>query len=121
MSNISRRKGNQTTKFGQIIGYPDNCPPRKITPWLGLGFGSRLVSVLGLGGDQLIAPDENCLPVRVGVWIRVSFGVGAIVLEPIIEYNMRNFSIKKSYTKCGGETIPRPFFKKPKLRISLDP
>ena len=25
----------------------------------------------------------------------------------LIEYNMRNIFIKKSYTKCAGETIPR--------------
>ena len=38
----------------------------------------------------------------------------------LIEYNMRNIIFEKSYTKCGGETIPRPFSKKPKLSISLD-
>ena len=38
----------------------------------------------------------------------------------LIEYNMRNISAEKSYTKCGGETIPSPFFKKSKLSISLD-
>ena len=27
------------------------------------------------------------------------------------EYNMRNIFLEKSYTKCGGETIPRPFLK----------
>ena len=27
---------------------------------------------------------------------------------------------EKSYTKCGGETIPRPFLKTSKLSISLD-
>ena len=26
----------------------------------------------------------------------------------LIEYNMRNIFIEKSFTKCGGETIPRP-------------
>ena len=30
------------------------------------------------------------------------------------------FFLKKSYTKCGGETSPRPFSKKWKLSISLD-
>ena len=30
----------------------------------------------------------------------------------LIEYNMRNIFLEKSYTKCGGETIPRPFSKK---------
>ena len=34
---------------------------------------------------------------------------------------MINIFLKKSYTKCGGETIPRAFFlKKSKLSISLD-
>ena len=38
----------------------------------------------------------------------------------LIECNMRNIFLEKSYTKCGGETIPRPFSKKSKLSISLD-
>ena len=29
----------------------------------------------------------------------------------LIEYNMRNISVEKSYTKCAGETIPRPLSK----------
>ena len=37
-----------------------------------------------------------------------------------IEYNMRNIFLEKPNTKCGGETIPRPFSKKLKLNISLD-
>ena len=37
----------------------------------------------------------------------------------LIEYNMRSFFLEKSYTKCGGETIPRPFSGKLRLRISL--
>ena len=38
----------------------------------------------------------------------------------LIEYNMRKIFIEKLYTKCGGETIPRPYPKKSKLGISLD-
>ena len=38
----------------------------------------------------------------------------------LIPYNMRNTFLEKSCTKGGGETIPRPFSKKPKLSISLD-
>ena len=38
----------------------------------------------------------------------------------LIEHNMRNIFVEKSYTKCGGETIPRSFSKKSKLSISLD-
>ena len=37
----------------------------------------------------------------------------------LIEYNMRNIFLEKSYTKCGGETISRPFSKKLKLSMSL--
>ena len=29
----------------------------------------------------------------------------------LIEYNMRNNFLEKSYTKCGGEPTPRPFSK----------
>ena len=38
----------------------------------------------------------------------------------LIECNMRNIFLEKSYTKCGGETSPRPFSEKLKLSISLD-
>ena len=38
----------------------------------------------------------------------------------LIEYNMENIFLKKSYTKCGEETSPRPFSEKLKLSISLD-
>ena len=38
----------------------------------------------------------------------------------LIEYNMINIFLEKSYTKFGGEASPRPFCKKSKLSISLD-
>ena len=38
----------------------------------------------------------------------------------LIEYNMRNNFLEKSFTKRGGETISRPFSKKSKLSMSLD-
>ena len=38
----------------------------------------------------------------------------------LIEYSMRNIFLEKLYTKCGGETIPKPISKKIKLSISLD-
>ena len=38
----------------------------------------------------------------------------------LIEYNLRNIFLEKSYTKYGGEASPRPFFKKSKLIKSLD-
>ena len=38
----------------------------------------------------------------------------------LIEYKMRNVFLEKSYTKCGRDTSPRPFFGKFKMNISLD-
>ena len=38
----------------------------------------------------------------------------------LIECNMGNIFLEKSYTKCDGETSPRPFSEKLKLSISLD-
>ena len=38
----------------------------------------------------------------------------------LIEYKIRNIFLEKSYTKYGGETIPRSFSGKPKLSVSLD-
>ena len=37
-----------------------------------------------------------------------------------IEFNVRNSFLEKSYTKCGGETVPRPFSTKSKSSISLN-
>ena len=37
----------------------------------------------------------------------------------LLEYNMRNIFLGKSYTNCGGETSPGPFSGNLKLSISL--
>ena len=41
-------------------------------------------------------------------------------LGQLIEYNMENIFLEKSYAKCGGEITPKPFSQKSKLSISLD-
>ena len=41
-------------------------------------------------------------------------------LGQLIKYKMTIIFLEKSYAKCGRETIPRPFYKKSKLSISLD-
>ena len=33
-------------------------------------------------------------------------------LGQLIDYNMGNIFLHKSYTKCGAETSPRPLFEK---------
>ena len=38
----------------------------------------------------------------------------------LIEYNMRNIFLEKSYAKYGGEASLRSFYKKSNLNISLD-
>ena len=38
----------------------------------------------------------------------------------LIELNMRKIFLEKLQPKCGGETSPKPFSKKSKLRVSLD-
>ena len=41
----------------------------------------------------------------------ISRGKGnqAMKYDQLVEYNTRNIILEKSYTKCGGETSPRPF------------
>ena len=46
--------------------------------------------------------------------------INSIKLDQLIEYNMRNIFVEKSYIECGGETIPRLFSKKLKWSISQD-
>ena len=38
----------------------------------------------------------------------------------LIECNIRNIFLQKSYTKCGGGTSPRPFSEKLELSIAVD-
>ena len=40
--------------------------------------------------------------------------------DQLLECNMRNVFLRKSYAKCGRETIPRICSEKSKLNISLD-
>ena len=40
--------------------------------------------------------------------------------DQLVEYNMRNIFVEKSYTKCAVETIPRSLPKKSNLILSLD-
>ena len=35
----------------------------------------------------------------------------AITFAQLIEHNLGNIFLEESYTKCGAETIPRPFLK----------
>ena len=37
-----------------------------------------------------------------------------------LDYNLSKIFFEKSHPKCGGETSPKSFSKKPKLSIPLD-
>ena len=65
-------------------------------------------------------PGKQTIAVNILSNISRSKGGQTIKFGQLIEYNMRNVFLEKSCPKCGGETIPRPFFKKLKLNISLD-
>ena len=63
---------------------------------------------------------EKTVTINILPSISRSKGNQIIKYGKLIEYNMRDIFLGKSYTKCGGETIPRPFSIKTKLSISLD-
>ena len=65
-------------------------------------------------------PGWQTIAIHIFTNISRSKGNQVMKLGQLKEYNMRNVFLKKSYTKCGGETIPRRFSKKSKLSISLD-
>ena len=65
-------------------------------------------------------PGKQTITIHILPNISRSKGNQTIKFGQLIEYNMRNIFLKKSYTKCGGETNPRPFSEKLKLSISLD-
>ena len=58
--------------------------------------------------------------IHILAYISRSKGNQTMKFGRLIECNMKNIFLEKSYTKYGGETSPRPFSEKLKLRISLD-
>ena len=65
-------------------------------------------------------PGKHTFPIHVLPNISKSKGINTMKFGQLIECNMKNIFFGKSYTKCDGEAIPRPFLKKSKLSISLD-
>ena len=65
-------------------------------------------------------PGQQTIVIHILTNISTSKNNQAIKPGQLIEYNLRNIFLEKSYLKCGGETIPRPFSKKSKLSISHD-
>ena len=65
-------------------------------------------------------PDYQAIAIHILPNISRSKDIQTVKFGQLILYNIRNIFFEKSYTKCGRETIPRPFSKKSNLRISLD-
>ena len=65
-------------------------------------------------------PAYQTFPIYIFPSISRSKGNQAMKFGQLIEYNMRNIFLEKSYTKYGREFIPRPFSKKSKLSVSPD-
>ena len=65
-------------------------------------------------------PGEKTIAIHKFTNITRSKGNLTMKFGQLIEYNMRNIFLEKSYTECGRETIARPFSKKSKSSISLD-
>ena len=64
-------------------------------------------------------PDQQTIVIHILSIISTSKSNKTVKPGQLIEGN-RNIFFEKSYTKCGGETSPRPFSKKLKLNISLN-
>ena len=65
-------------------------------------------------------PGQQTILIHILPNISRSKGNQTMKFGQLIEYNMRNIFLEKSFTKCGGETSPRLFSEKLKLSISLD-
>ena len=65
-------------------------------------------------------PGQETIVIHILSNISRSKGNQKMKFGQLIECNMRNIFLKKSYTKCDAETSPRPFSEKLKLSKSLD-
>ena len=65
-------------------------------------------------------PGKQAMAIHLFPNISINKGNQRMKFCQLIEYNMRNIFLEKSCLKCGRKTIPRPFFKKSRLSVSLD-
>ena len=65
-------------------------------------------------------PGEQINVIHILTNLSRSIGNQTMKFGQLMDYNIRNIFLEKSYTKRGAETRPRPFSEKRKLSISLD-
>ena len=61
-------------------------------------------------------PGKQTITIHILPNISGSKGNQTIKSGKLIEYNIRTIFPEKSFSKFGGETIPRPFSKKSKIK-----
>ena len=66
-------------------------------------------------------PAQQTIVTHILPKISKSKGNQTMKFGQLIECNLRCIFLDESYTKCGGETSPRPFSEKLIWRTSLDP
>ena len=69
---------------------------------------------------MMLKPGKLTNVINILLNISRSKGNQKINFSQLIEHNMTNIFLDKSYIKCDEESIPRPFSKNSKLSISLD-
>ena len=68
---------------------------------------------------MLSQPGKQTVTIHIFPNVSRSKGNQTMKSGQLIEYNTTNFSVEKSYAKCGGVTILRPFSKISNFSISL--
>ena len=63
--------------------------------------------------------EQQIITIHISPNISRSKGNQTMKFGQLKEYSKRNIFLEKSYTKCGGEGSPRPFYNKSKLSITL--
>ena len=72
--------------------------------------------------SKFIMPWTVQLRITIHISLNISKSKGKQTMKfgQVIEYNMINIFLEKSYTKCAGEACPRPSYEKSKLSVYLD-
>ena len=65
-------------------------------------------------------PGKQTVTIYILLNISKSKGNQIMKIDRLTEYNIRNIFLVKSYTKYGGETIPRPFYNISKVNRSMN-
>ena len=81
------------------------------------GLISKIRLILKLMTSQ---PGLQTIAIHILPNIARSEGNQTMKFGQLIEYNMRSIFVEKSYTKCAGETFPRPLSKISKFSRSLN-